>query len=59
MAKIKVIYTFQYQHRLDAYNEEQRILEEFIYAKYTGDNLLESGNTELFNYDVLLRDTIT
>ena len=59
MMKIKVIYTVEYAHRIDAYNEEQRILKEFAYAKYTGDALLQDGNTELFNYDVLLLDSIT
>ena len=34
---------------------EQKILKEFAYAKYTGDDLLSSGNTELFNQDVLLK----
>lgn len=34
--------------------KEQRILKEFKANKYTGTPLLSSGNSELFNTDVLL-----
>ena len=40
----------------EAYEEEQRILKEFKDFKYIGTDLLESGNTELFNTDVLNKD---
>ncbi len=53
LSKIKIINLIQYQYGRDAYLTEQHILKEFSYAKWTGDNLLDSGNNELFNYDIL------
>lgn len=50
---IQVLATWEYSSGLDALNEEQRILKEFSTYKYTGPDLLESGNTELFTVDVL------
>jgi len=55
LSKIKVLNVVEYAHGGDAYKAEQKILKEFAYAKYTGDDLLTSGNTELFNQDVLLK----
>ena len=56
LAKIKVINVIEYSNGKDAYKSEQLILKEYSYAKYEGDPLLESGNTELFTHDVLLLD---
>ena len=50
---IEVISTWYYDVGSDAYAEEQRILKEFSALKYTGPDLLLSGNTELFYSDVL------
>ena len=55
LSKIKVLNVVEYAHGGDAYKAEQKILKEFAYAKYTGDPLLSSGNTELFDRDVLLK----
>ena len=55
LPKIKVLNVVEYAHGGDAQKAEQKILKEFAYAKYTGDDLLSSGNTELFNQDILLK----
>ena len=51
--KIKVISTTSYARGEDAYNEEQKLLKEYKEYRYTGPNILVSGNTELFTKDVL------
>ena len=53
MQYINILKTWHYSNGEDAYDEEQRILKEFKQFKYTGPDLLKSGNTELFNTDVL------
>ena len=53
---IKIVKVWDFAIGLDAYNAEQYYLKEYAYAKYTGDPLLMSGNTELFNQDILLLD---
>ena len=50
---IKVVETWDFDMVKDAYDMEQDILKEFEYAKYNGDPILDSGNTELFDRDVL------
>ena len=50
---IEVIATWYYDVGSDAYTEEQRIIKEFSTLKYTGPDLLLSGNTELFHSDIL------
>lgn len=55
---IEIIKTWEYQAGRDAYKEEQEILNSFKYAKYKGVDILESGNTELFDRDILLLDTL-
>ncbi len=57
LARIEVINTIHYRNGADAYKAEQSILRDFAYAKYTGDPLLVTGNTELFNHDILQLDT--
>jgi len=54
--KIKVIFTVRYQNGAVAYSSEQSILSRYSYAKWTGDDMLTIGNTELFYRDILLKD---
>ncbi|MEA3370858.1 MAG: hypothetical protein U9Q40_05920, partial [Campylobacterota bacterium] len=56
LKNITTLKTWEYQDGYVAFAEEQRILKEFKYAKYQGDALLVSGNTELFNQDILQLD---
>ena len=53
---IEVLKTWYYIKGYEASEEEQRILKEYKEYKYTGDNLLTSGNTELFCKDILNLD---
>ena len=55
---IKVIKIWEYPIGQDAYKQEQRILKLHKDNKYSGVSLLSSGNTELFNFDVLGLDSI-
>jgi len=48
---------WEYEIGNDALKEEQKILKEFSYAKWESDDLLSSGNTELFKFDVLGLDS--
>lgn len=57
LSKIKTIREIRYKSGLEALKYEQRIKKKFSSFKYTGINLLESGNTECFNRDILLLDT--
>jgi len=56
LAKITVINTVQYNNGAEAYKAEQYILKKYKKYKYIGEPLLSSGNTELFNKDVLKLD---
>ena len=56
LERIKVIKTWDFVLGDDAYTKEQFILNEYKWAKYYGDNLLNSGNTEMFYTDVLHLD---
>jgi len=51
-----VIKIEEFELGMDAYNKEQSILKKYKQFRYKGDNILESGNTELFIYDVLRLD---
>ncbi len=53
LKSIEIVKEWYYDLGFDAYFAEQNILQSFKDAKYTGDSLLESGNSELFYYDVL------
>lgn len=53
---ITVIATWEYSIGEEAYNEEQRILDEFSDMRYKGPALLKAGNTELFHSDILNLD---
>lgn len=53
-----IIYT-HFKSGKDAYDREQEILKEYKQYKYEGENLLISGNTELFNIDIFnLKDPL-
>lgn len=52
MPKVTVLKTWDYDVGADAYSAEQTILELNSDFKYTGPNVLRSGNTELFTVDV-------
>ena len=41
----------------EAYSKEQKILKKYAKYRYTGNDILMSGNTELFTKDVLGKDT--
>jgi hypothetical protein len=51
--KIETIFTHYYEDGFLAYNKEQEILSTFAHLKYQGPPILESGNTEIFNIDVI------
>lgn len=57
LERISILRTWKFDDGQEAYNMEQKILKEFYDSRYTGDNLLLNGNTELFNRDVLNLDT--
>lgn len=50
---IEIIKVWHYKLGEEAYAEEQRILTKYSSNKYVGDPLLQSGNTELFDCDIL------
>lgn len=50
---IEIVKTWYYENGADAYMEEQKILKDYKQHKYEGRALLRSGNTELFNTDIL------
>ncbi len=56
MKHIDVVRIWEYKVGEDAYIKEQKILLDYVEFKYTGDYLLRSGNTELFNKDILELD---
>lgn len=51
--KIEVISLIEYVRGQEAYEEEQKILQQYKNQRYIGACVLESGNTELFTKDVL------
>jgi len=56
LERILILRTWKFDNGQEAYDMEQKILKEFYNSRYTGDNLLLNGNTELFNRDVLNLD---
>jgi len=56
LKKIRIVKIWEHQIGQDAYNEEQHIIKKFKRYKYKSNDLLESGNTELFNRDILQLD---
>ena len=53
LKKIRIVHQVHYKNGQDAYDEEQKYLKQFKEHKYIGPKLLSSGNTELFNIDIL------
>lgn len=53
LKSIKILREWYYENGQDAYNEEQRILKKYRKYKYTKGKLLLTGNTELFNTNIL------
>lgn len=47
---------FEYEYGAEALKAEQQILSDFTDARWTGENLLINGNTEMFNYDIFAID---
>ena len=58
LERIEIIKETLYEIGQDAYDAEQLILNQFKHCRYAGDDLLSSGNTEMFDYDVLGLDTM-
>lgn len=56
MKYITVLSEIYYEYGEECLEAEQFILKEFVYAKWTGPNILSSGNTELFKTDILMLD---
>lgn len=56
LASIVVVKTWHFTLGKDALNKERTILKEYEKYKYIGPDLLSSGNTELFNKDILCLD---
>lgn len=56
LESIKILKTWEYAIGKEAYLAEQFYLKEYFHCKYKGQNLLKSGNTELFTIDILELD---
>jgi hypothetical protein len=56
---IEVIQTWEFSTGLEAREEEKKIINKYKNHKYTGVDLLASGNTELFDKDILNLDKET
>jgi len=55
---ISIVNTVHFSLGRDAHTMEQLILKQYKPYKYVGPDLLESGNTELFNIDIFKRNTM-
>lgn len=53
LKKIEIVKTWHYEIGAEAYEAEQKILNDYNKYMYLGINILQSGNTELFNSDIL------
>ncbi len=53
LTQIEVVETINYDNGVDCYNKEQEILKKYKGHKYIGPDLLTSGNTELFNLNLV------
>lgn len=53
LSKIKILYIKEFIKGEDAYKVEQKLLKKYSKYKYTGPDLLQSGNTELITKDIL------
>ena len=54
---IKIIKVWKFANGQECYDKEQEIIKEYSEYKYSGDNLLKNGNSELFSKDILLLDS--
>ena len=54
---VEILATRYYDAGEDAYNMEQQVLKEYKEFQYSGEKLLLTGNTELFNKDIFSLDT--
>lgn len=53
LQKIKIVKVEEFELGQDAWDKEKEILTKYKEYKYTGPDVLDSGNTELFTIDVL------
>lgn len=53
LSKADVIKTWHYKNGRDALDIETKLLNHYRNFRYTGDPILETCNTELFNHDVM------
>ncbi len=53
LKRIEVLKVWEFDIGKNAFDKEQEILSQFKIHKYTGEPLLDKGNTELFICDVL------
>lgn len=53
LQQIEILATRYYEVGQDAYDAEQQVLKDYKEFKYTGPDILVSGNTELFTKDIL------
>lgn len=51
--KIEIVRTISFENGIDAKNKEKNILNIYKNFLYKGRQILKSGNTEIFNFDVL------
>ena len=56
--KLEIVHETHYEIGQDAYDAEQLILKKFAHCSYRGEPLLSTGNTEMFDYDVLGLDVM-
>jgi len=56
LSRIEVLQVIEFDTGKEAFEAEQTILKEYKEFKYVGEDLLVSGNTELFSIDVLNLD---
>lgn len=52
LKKIEIIKQRTYENGKDAYDKEQEILKKYSEYRYTGEPVLQGGNTELFSVDI-------
>jgi hypothetical protein len=56
MDSISVITQWHFLKGIDALNREREILKQYLAFQYQGEPILSSGNTELFDSDILELD---
>jgi len=54
MEYITPIYSWEFENGANARKLEKEILNDYSYTKYKCPDILDSGNTEMFIYDVLM-----